>query len=71
MRRRVSEIDDVASSERDDMSAAAYSTEHLFEQDSEYHKANRSRGQNRPLCLIVQAIPFIFFHPAKRALACK
>jgi hypothetical protein len=47
------------------------STKHLYKQDAEYYKANRSFGQNHPLCLVVQAIPFIFFYPAKKALKCK
>ena len=68
MKRKVAQIGDVTNSERDNSSAA---TEHLCEEDAVYYKANRSRGQNHPLCLIVQAIPFIFFHPAKRALSCK
>ena len=48
-------------------STAALFTEHLCDQD----EAKRSRGQNHPLCLIIQAIPFIFFHPLKKALTCK
>ena len=68
---RNSEVGDVTNSEGDTSSTAACSAEHLYEQDAGYYKANRSRGQNHPLCLIVQAIPFIFFYPAKRALTCK
>ena len=41
------------------------------QKDAECHKARQSRGQNHPLCLIVQAIPFIFFSPSKRALRCR
>ena len=69
--RKVTEVGDVMNPKRDASSAAAFSTEHLYERDAEYYNANQSRGQNHPLCLIVQAIPFIFFHPAKRALTCK
>ena len=42
----------------------------LSSHDVEYQKARRSRSQNHPLCLIVQAIPFLFFYPSKRALVC-
>jgi acyl carrier protein len=80
IKRKVTEIRDLRNSERDysESSSTVYSsgnnsTEHLrvYEQDPEFYKSNRSRGQNHPLCLIVQAIPFIFFYPARRALACK
>ena len=64
-------VGDVTNAEGNTSSTAACSTEHPYGQDAEYYKANRSRGQNHPLSLIVQAIPFIFFCPAKRALACK
>ena len=70
IQQKVAEVGGVTNPERDNSSAAA-STEHLYKQDAEYYKANWSRCQNRPLCLIVQAIPFIFFYPAKRALTCK
>ncbi|KAJ7824634.1 acetyl-CoA synthetase-like protein [Mycena olivaceomarginata] len=32
------------------------------------YPSNSSRGQQHPLSLIIQAIPFIFFHPLKAAL---
>ena len=70
-KQKVAEVGDLMSPERNNSSAAVCSTKHLYEQDKEYYKANRTYGQNHPLCLIVQAIPFIFFHPARRALGCK
>jgi len=51
----------------DEASTAALLSSH----DAEYQKARRSRSQNHPLCLIVQAIPFLFFYSSKRALMCK
>jgi hypothetical protein len=57
---------DGTNAEIDESSTAAL----LYEPDAG-HKAKRSRSQNHPLCLIVQAIPFIFFYPFKRALTCK
>jgi len=43
MNRKVAEIGDVTNFERDNSSAANYFTEHLYEQDAKYYKANRSR----------------------------
>lgn len=72
IKQKVADVGNVTNPETNNSSAAACcSTEHLHEQDDEYYKANRLRGQNHPLCLIVQAIPFIFFYPARRALTCK
>ncbi|KAK7433552.1 hypothetical protein VKT23_020726 [Stygiomarasmius scandens] len=39
----------------------------LTHEEGSYH-SRRSRGQNHILCLIVQAIPIIFFYPLKTAL---
>jgi acyl carrier protein len=36
---------------------------------SAYANLQPRRGQTHPLCLIVQAIPFIFFHPLRAALS--
>ena len=69
IKQKVADVGDVTNPEKNNSSATA--TEHLYEEDAEYYKANQSRGQNHPLCLFVQAIPFIFFYPAKRALTCK
>ena len=73
IKQKIFDVGDVTNSESDvdTSSTAACSTDHLYEEDAEFYKSNRSRGQNHPLCLIVQAIPFIFFYPAKRALTCK
>jgi hypothetical protein len=54
-----------------DESTSTLFTERMYKQDAEYQKARRSRSQNHPLCLIVQAIPFMFFYPSKWCLICK
>jgi len=51
-------------------SRTAFSMEYDYEQDTEFMQAKGLRGQNHPLCLIVQAIPYLFFHPLKAALTC-
>lgn len=71
IKRKVTDVGSGTNTKTGESSTAALFTEHLYEQDAEYHKAKRSRSQNHPLCLIVQAIPFIFFYPLKRALTCK
>jgi acyl carrier protein len=71
IKRQLTDVGNGTNAEIDASSAAALFTEHLYEQDAEYHRTKRSRGQNHPLCLVVQAIPFIFFYPSKRALTCK
>lgn len=52
-------------------STTAFSGEYDFEQDLEYGQSKTSRGQNHPLSLVIQAIPFIFFYPFMIALTCK
>jgi acyl carrier protein len=71
IKRKLTGVGNWTNTEIEESSVAALSTEHLYEQDAEYHNAKGSRTQNHPLCLIVQAIPFIFFYPLKRALTCK
>jgi len=71
IKRKLTDVGIGTKAEIDESSTAALFTEHLYEQDAECHKAKRSRSQNHPLCLIVQAIPFLFFYPLKRALTCK
>ncbi|KAJ3572686.1 hypothetical protein NP233_g2920 [Leucocoprinus birnbaumii] len=41
-----------------------------FDYDQEYQdiEKKKARGQNHPFCLIVQAIPVLFFYPLKAAL---
>jgi hypothetical protein len=69
IKQKVTEVIDLSNSGgNSELSSTAYSsgnnsTDHLqvYEQDPEYYKTNSSpRGQNHPLCLIVQAIPFYF-----------
>ncbi|KAH9479272.1 putative NRPS-like protein biosynthetic cluster [Psilocybe cubensis] len=48
-------------------STTAFGDDYDFEQDAEYAETKRSRSQDHPLCLIVQAIPFVFFYPLKTA----
>lgn len=52
-------------------STTAFSDDYDYEQDAEYAETKRSRNQDHPLCLIIQAIPFIFFYPLKTAWTCK
>ncbi|CAA7265178.1 unnamed protein product [Cyclocybe aegerita] len=49
-------------------STTTLSVDYDFEKDPEYTQTKRSRGQNHPLCLIIQALPFLFFYPFKTAL---
>ncbi|KIM44384.1 hypothetical protein M413DRAFT_67790 [Hebeloma cylindrosporum] len=49
-------------------SSTVLSTEYDFENDPEYAGKGRGRSQNHPLCLAVQAIPFVGFYPFKTAL---
>ncbi|KDR80877.1 hypothetical protein GALMADRAFT_241361 [Galerina marginata CBS 339.88] len=49
-------------------STTALSMDYDYEQDIEYAQTKGRRSQDHPLCLIVQAIPFLFFHPLKSAL---
>ncbi|KAF5316582.1 hypothetical protein D9619_006739 [Psilocybe cf. subviscida] len=49
-------------------STTAFSVDYDYEQDLEYGPTRKGRGQNHPLALIVQSIPFIFFHSMKSAL---
>ncbi|KAF8957111.1 AMP-dependent synthetase and ligase [Flammula alnicola] len=53
----------------DASSTTAVSVDYDYEQDLEYAQSKRSRKQDHPLCLIVQAVPFLFFYPFKTALA--
>ena len=70
-KQKVAQVEDVKTG-KSNSSTPTCSVEHLYYgQDGEYYKANQSRGQNHPLCLIVQAIPYIFFYPSKKALSCK
>ena len=71
IKRKLTDVGNGTNAETGESFTAALFTEHLNEQDAEYNKAKRSRSQDHPLCLIVQAIPFIFFYPLKRALTCK
>lgn len=52
-------------------STTAFSHDYDYEQDAEYAETKRSRDQDHPLCLIIQAIPFLFFYPLKTAWTCK
>ena len=70
-KRELTDVGNGANAKINESSTATLFTEQLYGQDAEYPKARRSRSQNHPLCLIVQAIPFIFFYPSKRALVCK
>ena len=51
-------------------SSTILSTDYDFEHDPEYAGKRRGRNQNHPLCLVVQAIPFIVFYPFKTAFTC-
>lgn len=39
--------------------------------DKRFAVSNSARGQTHPLCLIIQSIPFVLFHPLKYAFTCK
>jgi acyl carrier protein len=69
--RKLTDVGNGTNTKIDDLSTATLVTEHLYEQDAECHNPKRSRSQNHPLCLIVQAIPFVFFYPLKKALTCE
>ncbi len=56
IKRNLIDVGNRTNTEIDESSTAALQ---LYEQDAKYHKAKRSHSQNHPLCLIVQAIPFI------------
>ena len=71
IKRKLTDIGIGTNTEIDESSTAALYTEHLYNQDAEYHKATITPSQNHPLCLIVQAILFLFFYLLKRALTCK
>jgi acyl carrier protein len=51
-------------------SSTVLSTDYDFENDPEYAGKRRGRSQVHPLCLVVQAIPFIVFYPFKTAFTC-
>ena len=51
-------------------SSTVLSTDYDFEQDPEYAGKRRGRSQDHPLCLAVQAIPFLVFYPFKTAFTC-
>ena len=51
-------------------SSTILSTDYDFEHDPEDAGKRRGRSQVHPLCLVVQAIPFIVFYPFKTAFTC-
>lgn len=52
-------------------SITAFSLDYDYDQDPEFSQTRRERTQDHPLCLVVQAIPFLFFYPLKTALTCE
>ncbi|KAF8159331.1 AMP-dependent synthetase and ligase [Crassisporium funariophilum] len=58
-----SEVVDTPSS-----STTVFGLDYDYEQDLEYAQSKRQRDQEHPICLIVQALPFLFFYPFKTAL---
>jgi len=71
-RRRAGSIrdDDIKSGKTANSSTTTFSLDYDFDQDLEYAQSRRSRSQSHPLCLLVQALPFLFFHPLKTAFTC-
>ena len=51
-------------------SSTALPTDHDFKHDPEYRGKRRGRNSAHPLCLVVQAIPFLVFYPFKTAFTC-
>ncbi|KAF4611312.1 hypothetical protein D9613_007197 [Agrocybe pediades] len=44
------------------------SMEYDYEHDAEFTGIRGRRGQHHPICLLVQAVPYLFFYPLKAAL---
>ncbi|KAF5361772.1 hypothetical protein D9756_002164 [Leucocoprinus leucothites] len=49
-------------------SITAFGFEYDYDQEYQVFEKKKARGQNHPLCLIVQSIPLLFFYPLKAAL---
>lgn len=52
-------------------STTVFEEEYDYDRDPENLRAINGRGSTNPLCLIVQAIPYLTFFPLKFALTCK
>jgi hypothetical protein len=52
-------------------SMTALGLEYDYDHEYQVFEKQKARGQNHPICLIVQAIPLVFFYPLKAALTCK
>jgi len=52
-------------------SLTAFGFEYDYDQEYQVFEKKKARGQNHPLCLIVQSMPLLFFYPLKAALTCK
>lgn len=52
-------------------SMTAFGFEYDYDQEYQVFEKSKARGQNHPICLIVQAIPILFFYPLKAALTCE
>ncbi|KAF9454453.1 hypothetical protein P691DRAFT_770641 [Macrolepiota fuliginosa MF-IS2] len=49
-------------------SMTAFGLEYDYDQEYQVFEKSGARGQNHPICLIIQAIPLLFFYPLKAAL---
>ncbi len=56
--------------EKGSMTGKSYEEHMLFGEDYQ-RDAQYGRGQYHPICLLVQAIPLLFFYPLKAAWNCK
>ena len=52
-------------------SRTEFGIDYDYDMDMEQSEKKARRGQNHPISLIVQALPFIFFYPLKAAITCK
>lgn len=66
----ISEMDYGTDNDTKHMANFSMALDHNFEHDLDHHWKRRGWSQVCPLCLTVQAIPFLIFYPFKTAFIC-